>query len=315
MTDSLASRARDDPCGGCAHCGCADTACQAAGGADRVRTLPSRRPQGGRQQGGNTHSQHSYRVRAGREHGAALKWQSARGSSTPDILEVAALVVELGQPRLRLLRSEALVLAGEVNERGLDVLGHLRASAHVQLGTLLHEQAYDLLTLLGNLVLHIHLLRLLTREGEASLPQHAVASGLHELLLVNKIVFAVLAAKEEIVLSELVTLLLAEGELLDKATNRCQARAWADHDQRRRGVARQLERRVPDEDLRGLAHGVREQVVGAHALELAIRELLALNGAGDVDCVGVRQVGGGDGVVPRLHAREELQELRRLDVD
>lgn len=126
----------------------------------------------------------------------------------------------------------------------VNVIGHLPGiAADVNVRSLLSQEIRHPLPVLGDSVLHVHLLLLLAREsGE----EHDLALGgeFRQLLLVDEVVLAVAAAEEDQVLAAGGQ----RGALEDEGAEGREACAGADHDHGRARIRRQTEVGLADKD-------------------------------------------------------------------
>ncbi|CAK0117384.1 Uncharacterised protein [Burkholderia pseudomallei] len=193
-------------------------------------------------------------------------------------------------------------------QRRVDVLRHARrVAAHVEMRALL-EPCPQRRPLLEHAVLHVDLLRLVARERDIEPREEAVRAHLRELVAVIEIGVRVLLAEEQ----PIAPLRAARAALVQKAPERRDARARADHHDRRvaaRGRAK----------VRGFLHEYRHGRVGRAVREERRRDALALpppvavahGRYRQVDLAAMRARARRDRVEARLQALEHADELGR----
>src|SRR5690348_4915639 len=100
---------------------------------------------------------------------------------------VTALGEEVGEPGPGVVGGMAAVRHGDVDERGMDVPGHVvGVAADVQVRAFL-QPGVELPALLAQAVLHVDLLRGVAREGEVEAVQPAALQGVLPLDLVEEV--------------------------------------------------------------------------------------------------------------------------------
>eukprot|EP00047_Mylnosiga_fluctuans_P002363 m.224202 g.224202 ORF g.224202 m.224202 type:complete len:637 (+) comp11058_c0_seq1:190-2100(+) len=185
----------------------------------------------------------------------------------------------------------------------------LGIAAHVDIRAPL-EQLADLLAVVAQVVLHIHLAGLVARGGHGEMCQGAGLLGTVQLVAVEIVVLAALAPEEEHRVANGLSGRLGMQALLDEAAERREAGAGADHDDRDLGVDGQAEAGLAHKDRHAGTRLLVQEICGRDSVELAAGpSRVPHNSGGDVDGRVVGLGRGGDGVVAGLEAGQQLEEI------